>query len=74
MADQRLLALANECRERSEEILTKSEAFHDAHAIARMRGIAESYRQLAFAARTGRPRQLGKAAAIVAWNRSQAGF
>jgi hypothetical protein len=47
MPDPRLLALANECRERAEEILTKAETFHDARAIERMRTIAASYQQLA---------------------------
>jgi hypothetical protein len=35
MPDPRLLALANECRERAEEILTKAETFNNAHAIER---------------------------------------
>jgi hypothetical protein len=47
MPDPRLLALANECRERAEEILTKAETFRDAHAIERMRRIAASYKRLA---------------------------
>jgi hypothetical protein len=47
MPDTRLLALAHECRERAEEILTKAETFQDAHAIERMRGIAASYKRLA---------------------------
>ena len=30
MPDPRLLALANDCEERAEEILTRAETFHDA--------------------------------------------
>jgi hypothetical protein len=47
MPDPRLLALANECRERAEEILTRAETFHDAGAQERMRRLAANYKQLA---------------------------
>jgi hypothetical protein len=47
MPDPRLLALANDCRERAEEILTRAETFHDASARERMRRLAANYRLLA---------------------------
>jgi hypothetical protein len=47
MPDQRLLALANECRERAEEIVTQAETFNDAGARQGMRRIAARYKELA---------------------------
>jgi hypothetical protein len=47
MPDKRLLTLANECRERAEEILIKAETFKDADARAGMGRIAEAYKELA---------------------------
>jgi hypothetical protein len=47
MPDLKLLALANECRERAEEILTRAETFKDAGAKQRMRELAEQYQDLA---------------------------
>jgi hypothetical protein len=47
MPDQRLLALANDCRERAEEILTRAETFNDADARDGMRRIAAGYKILA---------------------------
>jgi hypothetical protein len=47
MPDQRLLALARECRERAEEILVKTETFRDANAREGMRRIAGTYVELA---------------------------
>ena len=47
MPDPRLLALANDCRERAEEIVTRAETFHDAGAQERMRRLAASYQKLA---------------------------
>jgi hypothetical protein len=47
MPDQRLLALARECRERAEEILARAETFKDAGAREGMRRIASGYEQLA---------------------------
>jgi hypothetical protein len=43
----RLLALANEARERAKEILARSETFNDAGAREGMRRIAASYEKLA---------------------------
>jgi hypothetical protein len=43
MPDQRLQALANECRERAKEILTRAETFNDAGAREGMRKIATDY-------------------------------
>jgi hypothetical protein len=47
MPDQRLLFLAEDCRQRAEELLTKAETFKDADAREGMRRIAETYRELA---------------------------
>jgi hypothetical protein len=47
MPDLRLLALARECRERAEEVLTRAESFGEAGAKQKMRGIAASYEKLA---------------------------
>jgi hypothetical protein len=47
MPNRRLLALANECRERAEEILARAETFNDAGAREGMRGIAAGYQKLA---------------------------
>jgi hypothetical protein len=46
MPDLRLLALAKECRERVEEILTRAETFHDVSARERMRRLAADCKQL----------------------------
>jgi hypothetical protein len=47
MPDERLLALARECRDRAEEILARAETFIDADAREGMRRIAAGYEQLA---------------------------
>ena len=47
MPDQRLLFLARDARERSEEILAKAETFKDASAKKSMLEIAEKYLKLA---------------------------
>ena len=47
MPDKRLRALANECRERAEEILARAETFHNAGAKQRMLELAAQYEKLA---------------------------
>jgi hypothetical protein len=47
MPNPRLLALANDCRERAEEILARAKTFNDAGAREGMRRIAASYTILA---------------------------
>jgi hypothetical protein len=47
MPDQRLLALARDCRERAEEISLEAETFQDADAKQRMLEIAAQYQNLA---------------------------
>jgi len=47
MPDPRLLALANDCRERAEEILVRAETFNDTGAREGMRRIAAGYQKLA---------------------------
>jgi hypothetical protein len=47
MTDLRLLALAKDCRERAQEILTKAEAFNGADIKLKMRVIAAQYQDLA---------------------------
>jgi hypothetical protein len=47
MPDLRLLELAEDCRQRAEEILTKAETFKDAAAREGMLRIAATYKDLA---------------------------
>jgi hypothetical protein len=47
MPDQRLLFLAEDCRQRAEEILVKAETFKQADAKQRMGEIAGKYVELA---------------------------
>ena len=47
MPDQRLLFLAEDCRQRAEEILTKAETFQNADTKQKMREIAAQYQDLA---------------------------
>jgi hypothetical protein len=47
MPDQRLLFLAEDCRQRAEEILVKAETFKDADAKQRMLEIAVKYQEMA---------------------------
>jgi hypothetical protein len=47
MPDERLLALARDCRERAEEVSVKADTFQDADAKQRMLEIAAQYRDLA---------------------------
>jgi hypothetical protein len=47
MPDERLLALARDCRERAEEVSVKAETFQDAEAKQRMREIAAKYEEMA---------------------------
>jgi hypothetical protein len=47
MADERLLALAKECRDRAEEILARAETFIDTDSREGMRRLAAGYEQLA---------------------------
>jgi hypothetical protein len=47
MADPRLLALATDCRERAEDILTRAGTFNDAGAREGMRRIAAGYIKMA---------------------------
>ena len=47
MSDQKLLALARECRERAKEIRTQAETFHDAEAKKRILKLAVKYEKLA---------------------------
>jgi hypothetical protein len=47
MRDLRLLELAEDCRERAEEILTRAETFKDADSKRKMIEIAAQYQDLA---------------------------
>jgi hypothetical protein len=47
MPDLRLLALAQEARDRAEEILVKAESYKDADAKQKMREIAAKYVEMA---------------------------
>jgi hypothetical protein len=47
MPDLRLLALAQEARDRAEEILVKAESYKDADAKQKMRKIAAKYVEMA---------------------------
>jgi hypothetical protein len=47
MPDERLLSLAEDCRQRAEEILIKAETFKDSDAREGMLRIAATYKDLA---------------------------